>query len=214
MTKGFSYKLEKEYYGRRRPERARPSSHLELYLRYWLDPEAVFGGKRVLEIGAGSAVYSQLIAGRFGAKLMVAVDLVADQFRSALQENKNPRIYGVSGDCFNLPFADRSFDVVFGSLILHRFPELSRVVGEVYRVLLEQGFYLGIEPSLSNPMHIYRQFFSDHSPNEFLLSAGLIRKTFSRCGFRVTVRPLAPRFPFLCRLGLATCIGVWARKEE
>jgi ubiquinone/menaquinone biosynthesis C-methylase UbiE len=102
---------------------------------------------------------------------------------------------------------------VFGSLILHRFRELEKVVKEVYRVLRTDGLYLGIEPSLRNPLHLYRQFFADHSPNEFLLTGTRVRTAFTRSGFQAEVRRLAPRFPFVCRLGLATCMGVWAEKE-
>lgn len=212
----FSYRLEKEFYARPGSRGSGSRAVLGRYLWYLRSlvgqHEAVFGGKRVLEIGAGWAVYSRLIAEHFGPKLVIALDLVPQQFTAARDENKIGDVFGVGGDCFHLPFLEKSFDVVFGSLILHRFRELEEVLTEIYRVLVNQGLYLGIEPSLWNPIHLYRQFFADHSPNEFLLSGTRVSKAFNQCGFQVKLRRLAPRFPFLCRLGLATCMGIWAEK--
>src|SRR5438034_8232419 len=62
----FSKELEEGYYSKNWPKEAVRYSHLEPYLRCWLDPEAVFKGKTVLDIGAGEATYTRLIADRFG----------------------------------------------------------------------------------------------------------------------------------------------------
>lgn len=209
----FSYPLEKEFYARLRSSGSGSHHRLEPYLRSLVaHPEANFGGKRVLEIGAGEALYSRMIAERFVPKQVVALDLVPAQLVVYQAENKMAGVLGVGGDCFYLPFRNQSFDVIFGSLVLHRFRELGDVVREMHRVLVDQGVYLGIEPSLRNLLHLYRQFFGDHSLNEFLLSGTRASQAFTQCGFQVQVRRLAPRFPFLCRLGLATCMGIVAKK--
>lgn len=213
--KHYSYEAERAYYSRGWPQSAKPYLHLEPYLHSLVDqPQAIFRRKRVLEIGAGEALYSRMIAEHFAAKLVVALDLVPEQLTAPRDENKIGGVFGVGGDCFHLPFVEKSFDVVFGSLILHRFRELEEVLTEIHRVLADKGLYCGIEPSLRNPVHVFRQFFSDHSPNEFLLSGTRVSKAFNRCGFEVEIRCLAPRFPLLCRLGLATCMGIWAWKED
>lgn len=214
MPLRFSYDQEKEFYDRRRSPGLGSQPKLEPYLRSLVgQPEVIFGGKRVLEIGAGEALYSRMIAECFAPKQVVALDLVPTQLAAYREENKIAGVLSVCGDCFHLPFHDESFDIVFGSLILHRFRELEEVVAEIRRVLVSGGLYLGIEPSLRNPIHLYRQFFADHSPNEFLLSGARAFEAFTQCGFQVEIQCLAPRFPLLCRVGLATCMGIWAEKR-
>lgn len=214
MPTTFSYNLEKDFYGRLRSCSSGSHLTLEPYLRSLVTrPGGIFGGKRVLEIGAGQALFSRMIEEQFGPKQMVALDLVPAQLTANREENKTAGVLSVGGDCFHLPFRDKSFDVIFGSLILHRFRELEEVLKEIQRVLVYQGQYLGIEPSLLNPLHLLRQIFSDHSPNEFLLSGIRVSSAFTRVGFHVQIRRLAPKLPLLCHLGLATCMGIWAEKR-
>ncbi len=213
MPERFSYRLEREYYEQPRAAAGCSYARLEAYLSSWLDPVAVFGGKRVLEIGAGEALYSRMIADRFAPGWVVALDLVPAQLMACRRETKNARVLCVGGDCFHLPLHEKNFDVIFGSLLLHRFRELANVLKEIYRALVSGGVYVGIEPCLSNPLHLFRRFFSDHSRNEFLLARRRIRRAFAETGFRVRIIRLAPRFPHLRRVGLATCVGIWASKE-
>jgi ubiquinone/menaquinone biosynthesis C-methylase UbiE len=210
----FSSQLEKAYYEQSNSASLVSYSRLKRYLRSWIEPEEVLNDKKILEIGAGHALYSRMITELFAPKRVVALDLVPAQLAASWKENGCARVLSGGGDCFHLPFRSGSFDVVFGSLILHRFRELEEVLNEIYGVLLNEGLYIGIEPSLCNPMHLFRQFLSNHSPNEFLLSGGQILRAFARSGFQAEVRRLSPRFPFLRRLGLATCLGIWARKGE
>jgi SAM-dependent methyltransferase len=51
-------------------------------------------------------------------------------------------------DAASLPFADESFDLVFGHAVLHHLPELDRAFAEFARVLRPGGtLYFGGEPS-------------------------------------------------------------------
>ncbi len=213
MRRSFSHRLETEYYDRPRPGRRGSYAPLEPYLLSWVDP-IVFRDRRILEIGAGHALYSRMIAERFAPKQVIALDLVPAQLGACRQRDELGRVLAVGGDCLQLPFRDDSCDVVFGSLILHRFHELEAVLAEVCRVLANPGLYLGIEPSVMNPMHLFRHMFSSHSPNEILLGRGAIGRAFTRTGFQVETRCLSPRFPLLSHLGLATCLGIRARWVE
>ena len=210
----FSYRLEKEFYEQSNLPSLRSYSRLEPYLRVWLDPLAVFKGKRILEIGAGPALYSRMIAEQFAPRGMVALDLVQAQIAVNQEASGRAGVLSIVGDCFHLPFREKSFDVIFGSLILHRFRELEEVLKEIHRVLANDGLYVGIEPSLSNPIHLFRHCFSSHSPNEYLLNSFRVSRAFTRSSFTVDLCRLSPRFPWLHRLGLATCIGVWAKKRQ
>ena len=180
MPVTFSYELEKEYYKQSHSPFLSSYSRLEPYLRSWLDPLVVFQGKMVLEVGAGPALYSQMIAEQFAPRKMVALDLVSAQLAAYQEASKRAGVLSVVGDCFRLPFREKSFDVVFGSLILHRFRELEEVLKEIHRVLPNEGLYVGIEPSLGNPMHLFRHCFSNHSwlPSCLAQCSGLNKDTW------------------------------------
>src|SRR5215470_1229553 len=120
--RAFSYELEKLYYSQKWPEEAKPYLHLESYLRCWLDRDKVFVGKRVLDVGAGECTYTRLIADRFDPEEVVACELFRERMLPAVRVNRNPKLRFVSGNCFQLPFRGGSFDVVFGSFILHQIP--------------------------------------------------------------------------------------------
>ncbi len=99
-------------------------------------------GKRVLEIGSGAGGHSALFA-RHGA-LVTAADLTADRIRAtarkfALLGEHAAGCHAVQSDAENLPFADRSFDIVYSNGVLHHTLDTERAIAEVYRVLRPGG---------------------------------------------------------------------------
>jgi len=209
-SKKYSYELERQYYSREWPQQALPYLHLEPYLRCWLDMDQVFTAKRVLDIGAGECVYSRLIAERFGAGEVVACELFPERMLPAFRANQNLALRFVAGDCFRLPFEDRSFDVVFGSFILHHFPNLDKVASEIHRVLKSDGLYIGIEPNPWNPVVLYRQVFGQHaSPNQYLLRPRHLA-LFADIGFSIRVTYFYAGLPRLRNRLLGTCMGILA----
>lgn len=58
------------------------------------------------------------------------------------------------GDIENLPFADKSFDVVFCSLILHHFPDRSRLLSEINRVC--KNYFVTFEVNSYDPISFLR----------------------------------------------------------
>lgn len=209
QSKSFSYESEKQYYSRALPAEAKPYLPLEPYLRCWLDPVAVFKGKRVLDIGAGECMYSRLIADRFEPAEIVACELFAARMSHANRANRNATLKFVGGDCRRLPFRNGSFDVVFGSLVLHQLPCLENVLGEVRRVLADNGCYIGIEPNPWYVVHVYRYLLGSHSRNQYLLRRSHLR-AFNRAGFTVAVRYFYAKLPLIHNRLLATCMGIIA----
>lgn len=210
--KSFSYESEKGYYSQQWPEEAKPYLHLEPYLRCWLDPEVVFAGKRVLDIGAGECTYTRLIADRFRPKKIVACELFRERMQPAVRANRSPHLRFVAGDCFQLPFHLRSFDVVFGSLILHQLPDLNEIISEVQRVMSDGGCYVGIEPNPYHPVHLYRYLIGHHSPNQYLFGPKHL-VTFEKAGFKVTTRYFYAKLPRMRNRFISTCIGIVATKS-
>ena len=207
----FSYDFEKGYYSQRWPEEAKPYLHLEPYFRCWLDPDKVFARKRVLDIGAGECTYTRLVAERFGPKEVAACELFRERMLPAARANQNSSLSFVAGDCFQLPFKSATFDIVFGSFVLHQLPDLRDIVYEVRRVLSKRGCYIGIEPSPYSPVHLYRYVRGHHSPNQYLLRRKHLF-TFRKVGFDVTIRYFCARVPRIRNRFLGTCMGIVAEK--
>ena len=96
-------------------------------------------GQEVLEIGGGIGTDLAQFA-RHGASV-TDVDLAAAHLQLA---RENFRLRGLQGrfihhDAESLPFADRSFDLVYSNGVLHHTPNTVRVVREIYRVLRPGG---------------------------------------------------------------------------
>ena len=210
----FSHELEKRYYSKEWPTKVKPYLHLEPYLRCWMNPDEVFGGKKILDIGAGECEYSRLIVDKYNPKEIIACDLFEERMQLAKTENKNPKLKFVTGDVFDLPFETNSFDVVFGSLVLHQLPNLGDVVGEVNRVLKPKGVYVGFEPNPFNMIILFRHFFKKHSSNQYLFWPWLAKDAFNTADFDVKICYFYAKVPWVKNQFLGTCIGIIANLND
>lgn len=210
--KKYSTSAEQAYYAQRWPKDALPYLHLQRYVRNWL-PEAgsLFSGKKVLDIGAGEAIYTRMLADVYLPELAVACELFAQRMQPAKRANASSRLDFVAASCFKLPFGSQSFDTIFGSFVLHQLPGLDAVVSEIERVLKPGGYYVGIEPNPRNPVVLYRFLRGNHSKNQYLLDEGDL-EVFTSHGMRLEVRYFYARFPKLRGRLLTTCMGILARK--
>jgi SAM-dependent methyltransferase len=137
------------------PERFRfPADH---YLDHetWVRP--AFGqlgdvrGRQVLDFGCGHGMAAVSLA-RWGAHV-TAFDLSAGYL---LEAQARARANGVAvafvqADGERLPFADASFDRIWGSAILHHL-DIARVAHELFRVLRPGGIAVFCEPWAGNPL--------------------------------------------------------------
>ena len=105
---------------------------------------------RSLEIGAGTGYFSlnMMQAGIVGQATCTDI---SPGMLSTLEANAAELgldVETVACDAAALPFADESFDLVFGHAVLHHLPELGRSFAEFHRVLRPGGtlFFAG-EPS-------------------------------------------------------------------
>jgi SAM-dependent methyltransferase len=111
-------------------------------------------GLAVLDYGCGDGQFSQRLAG-LGARV-VGVDIspkLIDQARaSALKSGRNgssPQF--MVADAQHTPFADSSFDYVFGNGALHHL-DLDKAYAEIARVLKPGGKALFMEPMYHHPL--------------------------------------------------------------
>ena len=104
-----------------------------------LMPLSRIGGQRVLEIGCGMGLHSQVLASH-GAQLS-AVDLTPTAIEAT---TKRFAIKGLTGeilraDAESLPFEDSTFDFVWSWGVIHHSSRTARVVREIARVLKPDG---------------------------------------------------------------------------
>ena len=108
--------------------------------------------ERGLEIGAGTGYFAiNLVrAGVIGSAVCTDISpgMLSTLERNAQEAGVGDRVETEACDAEQLPFADESFDLVFGHAVLHHIPDLTRAFSEFNRVLRPGGtlFFAG-EPS-------------------------------------------------------------------
>ena len=124
---------------------------------------------RVLEIGCGRGVGTQIISERFRAREVDAFDIDADmveQARRRLSHYPPDRLRLFVGDAARIEAPNESYDAVVDFGIIHHVPGWRHAVREVSRVLRPGGLFLFEEvtgQALSR--WVYRTFLQ-HPPEE------------------------------------------------
>jgi SAM-dependent methyltransferase len=121
----------------------------------WIRPAMAYlgdvRGLRVLDFGCGHGMASVVLARR-GAQV-TAFDLSAgylDEARQRASANR-ARIDWALADAERLPFADASFDRIWGNAILHHV-DVRRAALELARILAPDGIAVFCEPWGENPL--------------------------------------------------------------
>lgn len=99
-----------------------------------------FAGKRTLEIGLGQGADAERII-RLGADWF-GLDLTHESTkRVKVRLNLRKLKYGgiTNGSAVEMPFAPKSFDIVFSHGVLHHIPEIKRAQSEIHRILKPDG---------------------------------------------------------------------------
>jgi ubiquinone/menaquinone biosynthesis C-methylase UbiE len=97
--------------------------------------------RRSLEIGAGTGYFSLNML-RGGVVERATCTDISPGMLATLRENAaqlGVDVATMAADAERLPFADASFDLVFGHAVLHHIPNLQRAFGEFARVLAPGG---------------------------------------------------------------------------
>lgn len=128
-------------------------------------------GLRVLEIGCGRGVGTQIIFERFGAREVHAFDLdpeMIDQAKARLTGYSPDQLKLFVGDAAAVQEDDSSFDAVFDFGIIHHVPEWPRAVAEVARVLTPGGrFFFEEVTTHALSRWSYRTFLKHPTENRF-----------------------------------------------
>ena len=134
-----------------------------------------FGGKtvgqKVLEIGCGRGVGTEIIFERFGASDVDAFDLDPEMIglaKERLASYPAERLQLFIGDAEQIDAPDNSYDAVFDFGIIHHIPSWQQSVEEVARVLKPNGkFYFEEVTAKALNRWFYRTFLKHPTENRF-----------------------------------------------
>jgi SAM-dependent methyltransferase len=163
------------------------SSRADRRARLFVEHAALAPGVRALELGCGTGVFLERVAG-CGATI-AGLDLSPELLARA-----QGRLAGVSsvallrGNAEEMPLREHAFDSVYGSSILHHL-DLDRALTELHRVLRPGGRLVFAEPNILNPqiafifgVRVLRERFGV-SPDEMAFSRFRAQAALRRAGF-------------------------------
>jgi len=143
-------------------------------------------GKKALEIGCGTGIFTALIA-RSGAEIE-AVDLSPELAEKARAQNPAPNVKYTVMNVEKLEFPDNSFDCIYGSSVLHHL-NLPKALPEMLRVLKPGGTFVFTEPNMLNPQIMLQKnipplkAIMGDSPDETAFFRWKIKKVLLAAGF-------------------------------
>lgn len=122
---------------------------------------------RVLVIGGGNGAFSrrllpkvEQILERHGVSTQI--DVIETDISGVVRHAPGKRVVA---DAHNLPFKNRSFDVVIGESMLHQANNVPRTTEEVSRVLSPLGFFIHVQDAIPDPR--------DYVSREQMIAAGI-----------------------------------------
>jgi SAM-dependent methyltransferase len=101
----------------------------------WLDLKP---GERVCELGSFTGADALRLSRRFGCKIW-GLDISQRHVRLAQSFNKTERTYFMVASAETLPFADESFDKIYGVSVLEHFANGEKALKEAHRCLKPGG---------------------------------------------------------------------------
>ena len=114
--------------------------------------------KIVLDYGCGIGSITEKVI-KFSPEKLVGIDISEISINKAIESAKNQNLhieYSVD-NCENLKLKEKSFDLVFGSGILHHL-NIEKAINEISKVLKDNGDIVFLEPLGTNPLiNLYRK---------------------------------------------------------
>ena len=115
----------------------------------------------ILDLGVGTGKSLAAFLGAHPFKLAVGCDFSEPMLQKAKKRLGESAIL-VSGDFHNLPFPDRSFDLVTGSFILRSVQNMAEFLQEVRRGLKPQGKAVFLELTRPKSRFIWKFFYEPY----------------------------------------------------
>lgn len=128
-------------------------------------------GLRVLEVGCGRGIGTEIIFEQFGAREVHAYDLdpvMVELSRRRLQKYLPERLFLNVGDAEKIDEPSESFDAVFDFGIIHHIPNWRKALSEIRRVLKPGGrFFFEEVTRQALDRWLYRTFLKHPTRDRF-----------------------------------------------
>jgi len=185
--------------------------------RYFVDVAKITKNDKVLEIGCGTGLFTGKVFELTGATI-TATDLSSDLLNQA--KAKVPQATFLVDDAMKMSFPDQSFDVVFGSSVLHHL-DMDVALKEILRVMKKGGRMVFAEPNMINPQILVQKNIPyikeklGDSPDETAIVRWKFKKMMQAAGFNnISIFPYDFLHPFTPKplIGLVNNIGKMVEK--
>lgn len=123
-------------------------------------------GKEVLEVSCGHGGGASYLVRSLHPAAYTGLDLNPKGISFCRNRHALPGLDFVQGDAEDLPFSDRSFDVVLNIEASHHYPHFRKFLAEVARVLRPGGFFLYAD---LRALHLVDQWEADLSASPLRL---------------------------------------------
>lgn len=153
---------------------------------YFINLGQITENSIVLEIGCGSGLFTEKVFEATKANI-IATDLSPDLLEIA--RKKLPLVKFEIQDAMNLPYGENTFDVVFGSSILHHL-EMDLALKGMLKVLKSGGKLIFAEPNMLNPQILVQKNIPavkramGDSPDETAIIRWKLAKQMKKMGFK------------------------------
>ena len=153
---------------------------------YFVSTGKITASDKVLELGCGTGLFTRKVYASTKAHI-IATDLSEELLQEA--RLKFPEGDFRVADAMKLDFPDNTFDVVFGSSILHHL-DMDKSLNEIFRVLKKDGRMVFAEPNMINPQILIqknipfiKKWLGD-SPDETAIVRWSFKKKMMDHGFK------------------------------
>ena len=141
---------------------------------------------KVLELGCGTGLFTNKIVKIAKVTDITAIDISPELLDIAKSNYEIPKFE--LGDAMNLNYKDNTFDVIFGSSVLHHL-NMEKACKEMFRVLKAGGRIVFAEPNMINPqiaiqknIPFIKRWLGD-SPDETAINRWRFKKLLERAGY-------------------------------
>ena len=162
----------------------------------------------IVDLGSATGSSAQRLCKLFRRRTVIPVDLSRAMLKRAVRRSSwFTRIPAIQADARQLPFADRSIDLVFANLLLPWIGDRERVFSEVARVLGENGLFMFSTLGPDSLRGLRHTTFADmHDVGDELVRAGLLDPVLDVDRMTVTYKDRQSLDDDFRAIGAADCL--------